>query len=132
MIALVCLAGGAGASAKTYRVTQHADPAPNGCTKHDCSLREAIGAANANPGADIVGLRGGNYKLSRANQGGVGENDNQRGDLDVTDPVTIEHIGKGRAKIDANGLDRVLAGRRPRQRDEAPEAQDHRREEPGA
>ncbi len=108
VVVLASLAMAAGAGAKTFRVTQHADPAPNGCTKHDCSLREAISAANANPGADIVGLRGGNYKLSRANTGGIGENGNDRGDLDVTDPVTIEHIGKGRAKIDANGLDRVL------------------------
>ena len=107
--ALACLVAAAGASAKTYRVTQHADPAPTGCTKHDCSLREAINAANAHPGADIVGLRGGNYKLSRPNLGGIGENNNDRGDLDVTDPVTIEHIGKGRAKIDADGLDRVLS-----------------------
>jgi CSLREA domain-containing protein len=108
VVALACSAASATAGAKTYQVRQHADPAPNGCTKHDCSLREAISAANAHPGADVVGLRGGNYKLTRKNKGGVGDNDNERGDLDVTDPVTIEHIGKGRSKLDANGLDRIL------------------------
>ena len=42
------LAHGAG---QTFIVTRTDDPAPNGCAAGDCSLREAVLAANANSGA---------------------------------------------------------------------------------
>jgi CSLREA domain-containing protein len=39
------------ALANTYKPTRFDDPRPNGCKKTDCSLREAVIAANAHPGA---------------------------------------------------------------------------------
>src|SRR5581483_10710928 len=48
--------GAASARAETYRVTRHDDPRPGSCKRKDCSLREAIRAANRNPGPDVVVL----------------------------------------------------------------------------
>jgi len=47
---LVCLP--AAAAADTYTVTRTDDPAPGGCLPADCSLREAIEAANATTSVD--------------------------------------------------------------------------------
>jgi CSLREA domain-containing protein len=97
------------AMAKTYEVTKRADPTPNGCKKRDCSLREAIIAANAHAGTDKVVLpKKKTYGLSIANSLPIGENAAAEGDLDITDQLTLSHPGKGRAKIDANGIDRAF------------------------
>jgi CSLREA domain-containing protein len=55
------------------------------------SLREAINAANATPGADTIVLQAGVYRISIP---GAGENANARGDFDITNPLTI--VGQGR------------------------------------
>ncbi len=57
-----------------------------------CTLRAAIQEANALPGADVIKLKAGVYRLSRA---GEGEDFAATGDLDITDSVTIR--GKGAA-----------------------------------
>lgn len=44
--------------AATYSVTRNDDPAPGACNPGDCSLREAITAANGNPGLDTVDFAG--------------------------------------------------------------------------
>jgi CSLREA domain-containing protein len=100
------------ADARTFRVTKTGDPAPGACTPGDCSLREAVLAANNNSaGADRIVLpnRRRAYKLQIANSLPTGEDGNLEGDLDVTnDPLTIQHKRRGVATIDGNGLDRVL------------------------
>ncbi len=100
----------ASANADTYRVTRHDDPLPGRCKPDDCSLREAIRAANGHPGRDVVVLAGRRprYELSRHNTGRADEDGNARGDLDVANPITIRHGPGGRAIIDAHGIDRVL------------------------
>ncbi len=105
--AAVLLALPAVAGAKTYDVTTTKDTTPNGCTKHSCTLREAIITANASVGVkDTVVLPStGPYKLQIAP---TGTDDENTGDLDLTDPVNIEHTGKGNATIDARHIDRVL------------------------
>ncbi|HSI79542.1 MAG TPA: choice-of-anchor Q domain-containing protein, partial [Solirubrobacterales bacterium] len=108
--AALALVLAAGASAKTFEVTKRADPAPDGCKKRDCSLREAVIAANARPGRDVIELsnRRRPYRLARGNTLG-GEDGALEGDLDVTNaPVVIRHPGKGRATIDARGIDRAF------------------------
>jgi CSLREA domain-containing protein len=82
-----------------------------------CSLREAITAANtdtatpgagecpAGSGADTIILPAGRYVLSRP---GAEENQNQTGDLDIADELTILGAGASATIIDANGIDRVL------------------------
>lgn len=97
---------GSSAQAATFEVTRTNDPAPNGCKKRDCSLREAVIAANNRNGADAIVLpRRATYRLSQA---GNLEDESATGDLDITGRLTIRHPGKGRAKINANGIDRVL------------------------
>lgn len=98
------------ASADTLVVTKRSDPSPGACTAGDCSLREAVRAANARGGADRIVLpERGPYRLSQSNVAPtVGDDTARRGDLDVAERVTLAHPGRGRATIDANGLDRPL------------------------
>jgi hypothetical protein len=99
------------ASANTYEVTRHNDPTPGACQPSDCSLREAVLAANEHSGGDVVLLpdRGAPYKLSRANPpGGFSEQEGLVGDLDVTEGLVVRHGGEGMATIDAQGVDRVV------------------------
>lgn len=97
------------AEAKTFEVTRANDPNPGKCKRNDCSLREAVLAANARAGTDRIVVPDKRYRLTRANPGGVGEDVGDFGDLDINNnPLSITHPGKGRARIDGNGLDRVL------------------------
>lgn len=74
------------ASAATFDVTSAADDPADPTT-----LRGAIAAAEASPGADVITLQGGTtYSLTNA-----------EGDLDITTDITIEGNG---ATIDASGL----------------------------
>jgi fibronectin-binding autotransporter adhesin len=75
------------------------------CDAGDCSLREAIIAANGNGEADIITLGSGIFVLSLA---GVDEDEGATGDLDITAPVTITGAGPNETIIDADGIDRVF------------------------
>ncbi|MEX2555968.1 MAG: choice-of-anchor Q domain-containing protein [Actinomycetota bacterium] len=83
-------------------------------TDGDCSLREAITAANTNAavdacgagsGADTIDLPTGIYGLAIA---GTGEDASATGDLDITEDLTITGDGAATTVIDANDLDRVV------------------------
>ena len=50
--------------AETFEVTRADDPAPDGCLADDCSLREALDAAEATPAADTILLDAGQYFFS--------------------------------------------------------------------
>lgn len=86
MVAL--LATSSAASAKTYRPTRTDDPVPNGCKPKDCSLREAVIAANASgpTPSTIVLRREKRYALTRR---GAAEDASLTGDLDLTGPSTV-------------------------------------------
>jgi CSLREA domain-containing protein len=80
----------------------------------NCSLREAILAANtgeavdacpAGTGAVTIEVAAGTYQLAIA---GRGEEGNQTGDLDIWNDVTITGAGSEATIIDGGGLDRVL------------------------
>lgn len=92
-----------------YVVTRLDDPAPNGCVAGDCSLREAIIAANSTPGQESIGMGvTGTIELTRA---GADEDDAATGDLDITDGIEIFGPVSGNPTalvVDANGLDRVF------------------------
>ncbi|HEX2128985.1 MAG TPA: CSLREA domain-containing protein, partial [Solirubrobacterales bacterium] len=88
------------ASPATFSVTRFDDPVPNGCNAGDCSLREAIIAANGNSGADSIPLGAGTYELEVA---GTDEDLSADGDLDVNDSLTITGAGIGQTVIDGNG-----------------------------
>ncbi len=92
------------AFAANFTVTKITDTNDGVCDA-DCSLREAIGAANALPGADTVTVPAGTYTLSIA---GTGEDANATGDLDITSPLTINGAGAASTIIDGGSIDRVI------------------------
>jgi hypothetical protein len=97
-VVLAALLGAAAAPAGAELVVNRTDdPAPNGCTPQDCSLREAVIASNAGIDNEIA-LPANTYTLSIVGAGGAGE-----GDLDITSSVFIRTLGPGNAVIDANG-----------------------------
>ena len=96
--------GNHAAQAATFTVTKTADTADGTCDG-DCSLREAIIAANAAGGPDDITLPAGTYTLSIA---GAGEDAAATGDLDITDDLTLAGAGAATTTVDAAGLDRVF------------------------
>ncbi|MCZ7685059.1 MAG: CSLREA domain-containing protein [Sandaracinaceae bacterium] len=101
------LAAPSGALAATITVNTGADELN---TDGDCSLREAIAAANgdvavdactAGSGADTIEVGATNFVLSRT---GSGEDANATGDLDVATEITITGTGF----VDGAASDRVL------------------------
>ena len=100
LAALLCaafLALAGTASANTFNVTTTDDDI-GACDPGDCSIREALAAADANPGEDTVNVPAGHYLL-------------QHGQL-VTDPddsATLNFVGHSARDtiIDANGQSRV-------------------------
>jgi CSLREA domain-containing protein len=89
---------------RTFEVTKTADTADGSCDG-DCSLREAIIAANAGSGLDEVVVPAGTFVLSLA---GTGEDAAATGDLDVTDSLILRGGGATSTIIDGNAADRVL------------------------
>ncbi len=71
----------------------------------DCTLRAAIQEANATPGADLITVPAGIYRLTIA---GTLEDDGLTGDLDISDDVTIEGAGAATTRLDAAGVDRYF------------------------
>jgi len=99
------LAGAPHAAAATFSVTRTDDPAPGACQPDDCSLREAVLAANAGSGGDAILLPAGHFRLTIA---GPGEDAGAAGDLDLTKSVTITGLGARLTVIDAQGIDRAF------------------------
>jgi CSLREA domain-containing protein len=90
------------AYATDFTVTKAADSKDGSCTLADCSLREAVIAANgASPGPNRIILPARHYELTLA--GG-----DTSGDLDVTRSLNIEGAGSDTTTIDGNSIDRVF------------------------
>lgn len=99
---LLCL--GAQANAATFAVTKTADTSDGLCNS-DCSLREAVQAANADATADEIVLPAGRLQIWIF---GPSEDSNATGDIDVARDVTIRGAGPHLTTITANSEDRVL------------------------
>lgn len=84
--------------AATFTVTKTADTFDGTCDS-DCSLREAVEAANNNSGADTVIVPAGTFRLSLLGQG----SGNQTGDLNVNDELTLTGLHAEATIIDGNG-----------------------------
>src|SRR5829696_9294898 len=91
------------ADATTYKVTKTADTSDGSCDS-DCSLREAIIVANAQPDSDVVSVPAGLYELTGAD---TGPDQETTGDLDVSAPVSINGAGADKTTL-AGRDDRVL------------------------
>jgi CSLREA domain-containing protein len=93
--------------ATVFTVTKALDTLDGACDQ-DCSLREAVSAANAadtEGGADVIVVPAGFYFLSRF---GIGEDDNATGDLDLLDSVILVGAGAGSTTLHGFGSDRLL------------------------
>jgi CSLREA domain-containing protein len=101
---LLCVGIGQ-ATAAAFLVTTTAGTNAGACTVSLCSLRDAIIAANANAGADIITLPAGIYTLAIAGQN---EDAAATGDLDITDSVTINGAGAATTIVDGGAIDRVF------------------------
>ena len=97
-------------SAATFKPTRLDDPRPGGCKPSDCSVREAVIAANKRSGTDTIRLAKGTYELTR--QEAVNDPNNSRfGDLDLNDDAKILGIGARKTALDAgqsSNVGRVL------------------------
>lgn len=100
----VAFAAAANAHAANYVVTRSDDPLPGACDS-DCSLREAVLAANAGSGGDTIEVPAGHVRLDRP---GPGENAGATGDLDLTKSVLLTGAGARSTIVGAAGLDRVF------------------------
>ena len=94
----------------TVNTTADQAPSVGECTgvPGDCSLRQAIDAANKVPGPETIVLPAGSYTLTIK---GSEENEDATGDLDVTEESEISIAGAGARTtvVDATGLeDRVF------------------------
>lgn len=92
------------APATDFVVTKNEDTNDGTCDG-DCSLREAIIAANTAPGADAIVLSTGTYHLSIP---GIDEDSCATGDLDLLDHTTINGVDRTSTIIDGGGIDRVI------------------------
>jgi CSLREA domain-containing protein len=101
LLAAAAVAGPAGAA--TFTVTKPGDTRDGACNA-DCSLREAVTAANTRSGPDTIRLPGGFYALSRT---GAADDTSAAGDLDVTGSVTFRAVG-GRATVGGGMGERVF------------------------
>lgn len=105
-LAVVCtatLALSAAARAAVYVPTRTSDSADGACDA-DCSLREAVLAANAHEGEDVILLHAGTYALSLAGSEDAGAS----GDLDVLDDLVVLGDGATRTIVDGGAVDRIL------------------------
>jgi CSLREA domain-containing protein len=87
----------------TFTVTKLADTNDGACNS-DCSLREAIVAANASPGSDIISLPAGTYTLTINGPDDAAA----MGDLDIAGDLTISGASASSTIVDGGGLDRVF------------------------
>lgn len=92
------------AQAEVLKPTRFDDPPPGACKPKDCSLREALRAAedgDATP--TTVKLAKGTYRIELTSGQEL-----KSGDLDVFDPVTITGEGPRKTRISGELLDRVF------------------------
>ena len=112
--------GATAAQANTYFVSKPNDTFDGACDS-DCSLREAVHAANLRPGPDNIRLGAGTYTLTRPNlrelddagdpvpaEDPIHESDNVLGDLNLKDDLSIVAPFGAGTTVSGGGLDRVF------------------------
>ena len=104
LIAALFASTPAQAASLTFTVTKTADTVDGSCFPSNCSLRDAVDAANATADADTIVLPAGHYTLT----GAAGENSNATGDLDIIHDVTLTGAGVATTVIDGDLNDRLV------------------------
>jgi len=99
LLAAVVLTGAAHAG--TFNVTRMDDPVPDGCKANDCSLREAVIAADQTQLKDTIVLPAGTYLIDLAGS----DNSENTGDLDIG--TDMELVGAS-SIIDGQALGRIM------------------------
>jgi CSLREA domain-containing protein len=103
-LALAVLAASTSAASAAVFIPTKATDSADGACDADCSLREAVLAANAHPGDDVIVLHERIYRLTIAGN----ENLGAAGDLDVLDNLIVLGDGAAGTIIDGGGIDRIL------------------------
>jgi CSLREA domain-containing protein len=103
-VSLLTVAAAVPVHAAVFTVTKTADTADGACGS-DCSLREAVLAANSEDGPDVILVGAGIYTLTR---GGGGEDLGATGDLDLRDDVALVGAAAASTIVDGGRLDRVF------------------------
>ncbi len=91
------------APAATFTVSKAGDT-NDGLCDADCSLREAVIAANGSPGLDTIEIPANTYVLQLSGNDAAAAT----GDLDLSESVTIQGSGSASAIIRGDGSDRVF------------------------
>lgn len=102
--AVVAVAGASPAWAAIFAVTKTEDTNDGACLPTDCSLREAVVAANTTPGLDMITLPEGDYALTIT---GANEDQSVTGDLDISEEATIDGAGAATTTVSAGGEDGI-------------------------
>ena len=84
----------------TFEPTRFDDPVPNGCRVSNCSLREAVIAANKRVGRDTLQLSRGTYRLTREET--ADPITDRFGDLDLVDEARIVGAGSRKTVLDGD------------------------------
>jgi CSLREA domain-containing protein len=103
LVALALLLPSSAATAALFVPSKTADGADGACDA-DCSLREAVIAANASPGEDVILLGPGAYALTLPGTDDAAAS----GDLDVAEALVVAGEGASDTVIDGGSLDRVF------------------------
>ena len=81
--------------AATFVVTHFSDPTPTNCLR-SCSLREAVMAANSQPGPHVIVLQAGTYRLTNL---GPTNNPQASGPLSSRQSISISGVGPDQTRI---------------------------------
>lgn len=92
-------------AAADFVVTRYDDPVPDACLADDCSLREALIAANVDGFLDRIVLSAGVYSV---NLDGIDDDAALTGDLDLVQDVEFVGAGAGLTVIDGTGLGEAI------------------------
>lgn len=98
LIAAMCAST---AHAAVYIPTKTADTSDGACDPNDCSLREAVAAANQHAGDDVILLRAGIYTLTLPPAGNPAH-------LEIDDNLIILGDGASRSIIDGGNVDGIF------------------------
>ncbi len=94
----------ASAQAATYTVNTTADNGTGGCTTTECTLREAIAAANANADNDVIEFDATVFNSQQT----IALNGTQLAIIENSGKLTINGTGADKLTISGNGVSRVF------------------------